>query len=154
MTISFTVNSFLLYLRLTVKIFQFLRLSTKFLAVLRLSVNPIETLKEGWRVTFSDGKITLPAGSTFLFLHFMCLLTEWEGRTGKYLTRGLTERTHITQHAFLVSTVRVWEFSLSYGLPTKLRAGPYGSYDKGTLAHPAGSTQSRPDNQSMRERCC
>ena len=43
-TISFTVNSFLLYLRLTVKIFQFLRLSTKFLAVLRLSVNPIETL--------------------------------------------------------------------------------------------------------------
>ena len=43
-TVSFTVNSFLLYLRLTVKIFQFLRLSTKFLAVLRLSVNPIETL--------------------------------------------------------------------------------------------------------------
>ena len=43
-TISFTVNSFLPYLRLTVKIFQFLRLSTKFLAVLRLSVNPIETL--------------------------------------------------------------------------------------------------------------
>ena len=42
--ISFTVNSFLSYLRLTVKIFQFLRLSTKFLAVLRLSVNPIETL--------------------------------------------------------------------------------------------------------------
>ena len=40
----FTVNSFLPYLRLTVKIFQFLRLSTKFLAVLRLSVNPIETL--------------------------------------------------------------------------------------------------------------
>ena len=33
-----------LYLRLTVKIFQFLRLSTKFLTVLRLSVNPIETL--------------------------------------------------------------------------------------------------------------
>ena len=43
-TISFTVNSFLPYLRLTVKIFQFLRLSTKFLALLRLSVNPIETL--------------------------------------------------------------------------------------------------------------
>ena len=43
-TLSFTVNSFLSYLRLTVKIFQFLRLSTKFLAVLRLSVNPIETL--------------------------------------------------------------------------------------------------------------
>ena len=43
----FTVNSFLPYLRLTVKIseiFQFLRLSTKFLAVLRLSVNPTETL--------------------------------------------------------------------------------------------------------------
>ena len=38
------VNSFLPYLRLTVKIFQFLRLSTNFLAVLRLSVNPIETL--------------------------------------------------------------------------------------------------------------
>ena len=44
MTISFTVTSFLPYLRLTVKIFQFLRLSAKFLAVLRLSVNPIETL--------------------------------------------------------------------------------------------------------------
>ena len=43
-TLSFTVNSFLSYLRLTVKIFQFLRLSAKFLAVLRLSVNPIETL--------------------------------------------------------------------------------------------------------------
>ena len=43
-TISFTVNFFLPYLRLTVKIFQFLRLSTKFLAVLRLSVNPIGTL--------------------------------------------------------------------------------------------------------------
>ena len=41
---SFTVNSFLPYLRLTVNIFQFLRLSTKLLAVLRLSVNPIETL--------------------------------------------------------------------------------------------------------------
>ena len=40
----FTVNSFLPYLRLTVKIFQFLRLSTKFLAVLRISVNPIKTL--------------------------------------------------------------------------------------------------------------
>ena len=40
----FTINSFLPYLRLTVKIFQFLRLSAKFLAVLRLSVNPIETL--------------------------------------------------------------------------------------------------------------
>ena len=39
-----TVSSFLHYLRLTVKIFQFLRLSTKFLAVLRLSVNPTETL--------------------------------------------------------------------------------------------------------------
>lgn len=38
------VNSFLLYLRLTVKIFQFSRLSTKFLAVLRLSVNAIKTL--------------------------------------------------------------------------------------------------------------
>ena len=38
------VNSFLPYLRLTVKIFQFLRLSTKFLAILLLSVNPIETL--------------------------------------------------------------------------------------------------------------
>ena len=38
------VNSFLPYLRLTVKIFQLLRLSTNFLAVLRLSVNPIETL--------------------------------------------------------------------------------------------------------------
>ena len=46
-TISFTVNSFLPYLRLMVKIFQFLRLSTKFLAVLRLSVNPIETLLKG-----------------------------------------------------------------------------------------------------------
>ena len=44
---SFTVNSFLPYLRLTVKIFQFLRLSTKFLAVLRLSVNPFETLIKG-----------------------------------------------------------------------------------------------------------
>ena len=43
-TISFTVISFLPYLRLTVEIFQFLRLSTKFLAVLRLLVNPIETL--------------------------------------------------------------------------------------------------------------
>ena len=43
------VNSFLLYLRLTVKIFQFLRLSAKFLAVLRLSVNPIETLFIGFR---------------------------------------------------------------------------------------------------------
>ena len=43
-TLSFTVDSFLPYLRLTVKIFQFLRLSAKFLAVLRLSVNPIETL--------------------------------------------------------------------------------------------------------------
>ena len=31
------VNSFLPYLRLTIKIFQFLRLSTKFLGVLRLS---------------------------------------------------------------------------------------------------------------------
>ena len=39
--VSFTVNSFLLYLRLTVKMFQFFRLSTKFLAVLRLSVNPL-----------------------------------------------------------------------------------------------------------------
>ena len=38
------VNSFLPYLRLTVKIFQFLGLSTKFLTVLRLSVNPIKTL--------------------------------------------------------------------------------------------------------------
>ena len=44
-TVAFTVNSFLLYLRLTVKNFQFLLLSTKFLAVLRLSVNPIEALK-------------------------------------------------------------------------------------------------------------
>ena len=84
----------------------------------------------------------------------MFLLTEWEVRTGKYLARGLTERTRITQHAFLVSTVRVGQFSLSYGLPTKLRAGPYGSYDKSTLARPAGSTRSRPDNQRMRERCC
>ena len=41
---KFTVNSFLPYLRLTVKMFQFLRLSTKFLAVVRLSVNPIKTL--------------------------------------------------------------------------------------------------------------
>ena len=41
---KFTVSSFLPYLRLTVKIFQFLRLSTKFLTVLRLSVNPIKTL--------------------------------------------------------------------------------------------------------------
>ena len=41
---SFTVNSFLPCLRLTVKIFQFSRLSTKFLAVLHLSVNPIKTL--------------------------------------------------------------------------------------------------------------
>ena len=46
-TISSTVNSFLPYLRLTVKGFQFLRLSTKFLAVLRLSVTPIETLVTG-----------------------------------------------------------------------------------------------------------
>ena len=53
--ISFTVNSFLSYLRLTVKIFQFLRLSTKFLAVLRLSVNPIETLSQGiCLVIYSD----------------------------------------------------------------------------------------------------
>lgn len=73
----------------------------------------------------------------------MCLLTEWEGRTGKYLAGGLTERTRITQHAFLASTVRVGEFSLSHGLPTKLRAGPYGSYDKSTFAGPAGSTRSR-----------
>ena len=36
---SFTVNSFLPYLGLTVKIFQFLRLSTKFLAVLRPSTD-------------------------------------------------------------------------------------------------------------------
>lgn len=70
----------------------------------------------------------------------MYLLTEWEGRTGKYLARGLMERTRITQHAFLASTARAREFSLSYGLPTKLRAGPYGSYDKSTLARPAGST--------------
>ena len=41
------IQSFLPYLRLTVKIFQFLRLSTKFWAVLRLSVNPIETLVIG-----------------------------------------------------------------------------------------------------------
>ena len=41
---SFTVNSCLPYLRLTVKNFQFLRLSTKCLAVLRLLVNPIESL--------------------------------------------------------------------------------------------------------------
>ena len=41
---SVTVSSFLHYLRLMVKIFQFLRLSTKFLAVLRLSLNPTETL--------------------------------------------------------------------------------------------------------------
>ena len=41
-TISFTVNSFLHYLRLTVKIFQFLQLSTNFWAVLHLSVNPIK----------------------------------------------------------------------------------------------------------------
>ena len=38
------MNSFLRYLRLTVKFFKFLRLSAKFLGVLRLSVNPIETL--------------------------------------------------------------------------------------------------------------
>ena len=44
--ISFTVNCFLPYLRLTVKIFKFLRLYTKFLALLRLSVNPIETLRK------------------------------------------------------------------------------------------------------------
>ena len=36
----FFLNSFLPYLRLTVKSFQFLQLSTKFLAFLRLSVNP------------------------------------------------------------------------------------------------------------------
>ena len=44
--LSFTVNSFLPYLRfrLTAKIFLFSWLSTKFLAVLRLSVNAIETL--------------------------------------------------------------------------------------------------------------
>ena len=51
-TISFTVNSFLPYLRLTVKSFQFLRLSTKFLAVLRLSINPIETLIENLKKWF------------------------------------------------------------------------------------------------------
>ena len=61
---------------------------------------------------------------------------------------------HHSARFSIVSTVRVGEFSLSYGLPTKLRAGPYGSYDKSTLARPAGSTRSRPDNQSMRERCC
>ena len=43
--LSFTVNSFLPYLRLTTQIFEFLLLSTKCLAVLRLSVNPTETLK-------------------------------------------------------------------------------------------------------------
>ena len=39
-SVIFFLNSFLPYLRLTVKIFQFLQLSTKFWAVLRLSVNP------------------------------------------------------------------------------------------------------------------
>ena len=60
---SFTVNSFLPYLRLTVKIFQFLRLSTKFFAVLRLSVNPIETLEEAFEFcwsSFTDEHNTLP----------------------------------------------------------------------------------------------
>ena len=47
------VNSFLPYLRLTAKIFQFLRLSTKFLAVLRVSVNPIETLLQGLGMAMS-----------------------------------------------------------------------------------------------------
>ena len=42
------MNSFLRYLRLTVKFSKFLRLSAKFLAVLRLSVNPIETLIMGY----------------------------------------------------------------------------------------------------------
>ena len=53
---SFTVNSFLPYLRLTVKIFQLLRLSTKFLAVLRLSINPIKTLMK--RISTRDAIIS------------------------------------------------------------------------------------------------
>ena len=48
-----TVNYFLPYLRLTVKIFQFLQLSAKFLAVLRLSVNPIGTLVVASRIEMS-----------------------------------------------------------------------------------------------------
>ena len=41
---KFTVNFFLPYLRLTVKIFNFYGYRLNFLAVLRLSVNPIKTL--------------------------------------------------------------------------------------------------------------
>ena len=42
----------------------------------------------------------------------MYLLTEWEGRTGKYLARG--------------QDVRIERL----GFVRKLRAGPCGSYDK------------------------
>ena len=65
------VNSFLPYLRLTVKISQFLRLSTKFLAVLRLSVNPIETLIKGMSpgsAILSPTQITSQI-TFFLFVH-------------------------------------------------------------------------------------
>ena len=77
--ISFTVNSFLPYLRLTVKIFQFLRLSTKFLAVLRLSVNPIETLgivcyqKLIW-VSGVIQSLPHPATSRFWMCHWTVIL--------------------------------------------------------------------------------
>jgi len=81
-TISFTVNSFLPYLLLTVKIVLFLRLSTKFSAVLRLSVNPIETLlMEAWetgserrsesnKALCSQGLLSTPFWREFCLTHW------------------------------------------------------------------------------------
>ena len=74
----------------------------------------------------------------------MYLLTEWEGRTGKYLARGhgvRTEHREAVRHdrgpntlpsGFFCSRFHVrpsyGDFLNSFAM--KARAGPYGSYDK------------------------
>ena len=66
---SFTVNSFLLYLRLTVKIFQFLRLSTKFWPFYSYRLTPLRPSLISV-ASFTDFHHHRPS-STHIFIRFV-----------------------------------------------------------------------------------
>ena len=61
----------------------------------------------------------------------MYLLTEWEGRMGKYLARGQDVRTKNRElrASWLRANILIREL-FSFDFPNKLRMGPYRSYDK------------------------
>jgi len=61
----------------------------------------------------------------------MYLLTEWEGRTGKYLARGYgvrTERSEVRAPSRHRVGPSYGDFLNSFAM--KARAGPYGLYNK------------------------